>query len=226
MTNPSVVYVSFSLLIAAFRGFVQGMVRALDGPGMMIIAFLDSSFLSLPEVNDLLIVGLSIGKTWPRIAYYVLLTAFGSVCGSFLLSLVGRRGGSLLKGKKPAPETVAWVKRLYARYGVLTLLIPSILPPPCPFKIFVISAGAFGIRWPAFLAAVVFGRTIRYSIWGILAFHYGAAVSRYMETNLPGIGLSLLGLLLFALGIVFTVNLLRARHGRSKDGQNPRLNPE
>ncbi len=208
--------IHIALFIAAIRDFAQRLALALDGPGLMIIAFLDSSFLSLPEVNDLLIVGLSIGKTWPRIAYYVFLTTFGSVCGSFLLYLVGRRGGNFLLGKRIIPEKVDRAKELYAKYGMLTLLIPSILPPPCPFKIFVISAGALGIRWPVFLAAVVMGRTIRYSIWGILAYLYGAAVTRYVERNLTEIGLFLLGVLILILGTLITVSLIRARRERLK----------
>jgi membrane protein YqaA with SNARE-associated domain len=69
---------------------------SLGGPGLFLIALADSSFLSLPEGNDILIIVLSTGQTWDVMAYYVLMTAMGSVVGCFILFSLGRRGGNFL----------------------------------------------------------------------------------------------------------------------------------
>ena len=81
-------------------------------------------------------------------------------------------------------------EKLFNRYGILTVLIPSILPPPLPFKIFVLSAGVFRMSIFSFLAAIVIGRTIRYSIWGVLAVLYGNPVKRFMRRILRDVGIA------------------------------------
>ena len=151
----------------------SNLLSSLGGPGVMCLAIGDSSFLSLPEGNDLLIVVLSAGKSWGNMAYYVAMTITGSVLGCLLLYSVGRKGGSPMLRRKFSTEAIARAERLFERYGILTVLIPSILPPPMPFKIFVLSAGVFRLKVLEFLMAVAIGRTIRYSMWGILAVLYG-----------------------------------------------------
>jgi membrane protein DedA with SNARE-associated domain len=83
------------------------------------------------------------------------------------------------------------VQKWYQRHGILAVIIPSLLPPPTPFKIFVLSAGTFGISWPKFLTAVVIGRSIRYFSEGILAMVYGPAAIRFVQQNYGKLGLAL-----------------------------------
>ena len=114
---------------------------SLGGPGLFIIAFLDSSFLSFPEVSDLLIIWLTMQHR-SGCSYYALMTTLGSVAGCFALYCVARKGGEafLRKRFKPAARRArAW--RMFRRYGLLAILVPSLLPPPMPFKIFVLAAG-------------------------------------------------------------------------------------
>jgi membrane protein DedA with SNARE-associated domain len=82
-------------------------------------------------------------------------------------------------------------------------MISSFLPPPTPFKIFVLTAGVFRLNKIEFLIAVVIGRTIRYSIWGILAALYGNSVRIYMQKNLSLMGMILFGCFALAVGISF-----------------------
>jgi membrane protein YqaA with SNARE-associated domain len=79
--------ISIHPLIASAGNLIRHIGGILDGPAMFLIALLDSSFLSIPEGNDILIVGLSIGKAWSRIAYYVAVTAAGSITGHRLAAL-------------------------------------------------------------------------------------------------------------------------------------------
>ena len=189
--------------LTKLSGTIGGFISSLGGLGVMVIAIADSSFLSLPEGNDLLIVILSTGKSWGNMIYYVGMTIIGSVMGCLLLYTVGRRGGSPVLRRRFSERSIARAERLFARYGVLTVLIPSILPPPMPFKIFVLCAGVFRLKTLEFLTAILIGRTVRYSMWGILAVLYGNSVKEYMQENLHVVGMVLFGI--FALVIAGTV---------------------
>jgi membrane protein DedA with SNARE-associated domain len=159
----------------------------------MCLAIADSSFLSLLEGNDLLIVVLSAGRSWGNMAYIVGMTIIGSVIGCLLLYWIGRKGGSPMLRRKFSPQNIDRAERLFERYGVFAVVIPSILPPPTPFKVFVFSAGVFRLGTMEFVTGVLIGRTIRYSMWGILAMLYGNSVKLYMQQNLKAIGMILFG---------------------------------
>src|SRR6059036_4255421 len=146
----------------------------------MALAVCDSSFISLPEVNDLLLMTFAINEP-DSMVKFALLTTLGSVIGCALLYAVGRKGGEAFLRRSFADERLARVQSWYRRQGVLAVIVPSLLPPPTPFKIFVLSAGTFGISWPKFLTAVVIGRGIRYFSEGLLAVIYGPAAIRSEE---------------------------------------------
>ena len=170
---------------ARIWGSISGGISTFGGLGVMLLAIGDSSFLSVPEGNDLLIVVLSAGKSWSTMAYYVAMTTIGSVLGCILLYFVGRKGGSPLLKRRFSQVKIDRAEELFNRYGIRdSLLIPSILPPPLPFKIFVLSAGVFRMNVLSFLTAIVIGRAMRYSIWGVLAVLYGNPVKRFMQQHL------------------------------------------
>ena len=155
----------------------------------MVLAMCDSSFVSLPEVNDVLLMTFAINEPESMVKF-ALFTTLGSVIGCSLLYAVGRKGGDAFLQKTFANEKLAKVQKWYQRHGMLAVIVPSLLPPPTPFKLFVLSAGTFGISWPKFLTAVVIGRSIRYFAEGILAVMYGPAAIRYVRQNFGKIGLA------------------------------------
>jgi membrane protein DedA with SNARE-associated domain len=193
------------------------LIERFGGLGMMLLAIGDSSFFTFPEVNDILIVVFSIGKPWRQVAYYDAMTILGSVIGCLLLYSVGRKGGSPILRRRFSKRNIERAERLFEKYGVLTVVIPSILPPPMPFKIFVLSAGVFRLNWSQFLIAVVIGRTLRYSIWAILAVLYGDSVKQYMQKNLNMIGMVLLGF--FAIALVGSIAFYWHRRKESGNGK-------
>jgi membrane protein YqaA with SNARE-associated domain len=188
-------------LLAKLGSYIYALVTGFGGLGVLILAIGDSSFLSVPEGNDLLIVILSAGGSWKNMIYYVGMTITGSVIGCMLLYYLGRKGGSSLLRRRFSKKSIERAERLFKRFGILTVVIPSILPPPMPFKIFVLSAGVFRLKAPVFLAAVAIGRTLRYAMWGILAVLYGNAVMEYMQKNLDVIGKILLGCFVLVIGV-------------------------
>jgi membrane protein YqaA with SNARE-associated domain len=158
------------------------------GIGMMVLAICDSSFISLPEVNDLLLMTLSI-KYPEETLKFSALTTIGSVIGCSLLYIVGRKGGGKFMLRRFGEERLRRVCQWYAKYGMLAVIVPSILPPPTPFKIFVLSAGTFGMSWPRFLIAATVGRSVRYFSEGFLAAWYGEAAIDFVKQNFGIIGI-------------------------------------
>jgi membrane protein YqaA with SNARE-associated domain len=151
-------------------------------PAMIIIGALDSSLLSLPEINDYLVVGRCF--KYPSAAFYFpLFAATGSVIGCHILYTIVRRGGQAVLRKRFPLQSIKRVERAYERFGFFAIAIPAILPPPLPFKIFVATAGALEYpRWK-FLLTVMIARSLRYYVEGILAVYYGRRVLLFMKDN-------------------------------------------
>jgi membrane protein YqaA with SNARE-associated domain len=178
------------------------------GPfGLMVLAICDSSFLSLPEVNDVLLMTFSIRQP-DRMVTFAAMTTLGSVIGCAMLFAVGRGSGAAFLRRRARRDMSAGptghIQGWYERYGMLAVIVPSLLPPPAPFKMFVLSAGAFGISWPRFLVAVGIGRSIRYFAEGILAVMYGEQAIAFVHANFPTIGIAVsLGIIGSAIFFVF-----------------------
>ena len=162
--------------------WVKGFAATLGGPGLFIIAFLDSSLLSFPEVVDLLLMGLVIQHK-ERVLYYALLSTLGSIAGCFVLYGLAWKGGEAFLRRRFDGRHIDRALRLFQRYGLLAVAIPSILPPPVPFKIFVFAAGVARVPPPRFFAAVALGRGVRYFGEAFLALWYGEAAIAFLKSN-------------------------------------------
>ena len=182
---------------------VIGLPIYLAAPAMIIIGALDSSLLSLPEINDYLVVGRCF-KDPSAAFYFPLFAAAGSVLGCHVLYSIVRRGGQAVLRKRFPLASIKRVERAYERFGFLAIGIPAILPPPLPFKIFVATAGALEYpRWK-FLLTVMIARSFRYYVEGILAVFYGRRVLLFMKDN-GLIVISIVGALLLVAGIVYLI---------------------
>jgi membrane protein YqaA with SNARE-associated domain len=142
------------------------------GPGLFAVAFLDSSFLSLPEVNDILVVTF-VMQHKERLVYYALMSTLGSLAGCFLVYLAGLKGGEAFLQRRFSAGRVKRGMNAFRRYGWLAILVPALLPPPAPFKIFILLAGVTRVRPRTFALAITIGRGLRYSVEGLLAVWYG-----------------------------------------------------
>src|SRR5580765_6416706 len=116
--------------------YVLGLPLYLAAPAMILIGALDSSLLSLPEINDYLVVGRCFKHPSAAI-YFPLFAALGSVIGCLALYTIMRRGGQALLRRRFSRENIERAERAYARYGFLAIAVPALLPPTMPFKIFV-----------------------------------------------------------------------------------------
>lgn len=155
---------------------------AIGGPGLFLIAFLDSSFLSFPQANDLLIV-LMVAANPAWMTYYAGLATLGSLAGCLVIYELARRGGQAFVGRRMKASRVEWGVRLFERYGVLAILVPSLLPPPAPFKLFVLLAGVARMPRLAFTLSILVGRGARYFGIGLLTVWYGEQAMEFLQQH-------------------------------------------
>jgi len=157
--------------------FVAGM----GGGGLFLVAFLDSSVLSFPFVADALVIELSMQKP-ARMPYYAAMAAIGSLAGCVWLYLLAKKGGEAFfrrRGGAQASKAKQWVES----HAFLSAFIPAILPPPFPFKVFVLAEGVFQVPLGTFVLALLLGRGLRFFAEGILAVRYGDEVLRFLMNH-------------------------------------------
>ncbi|MCA1621325.1 MAG: VTT domain-containing protein [Acidobacteria bacterium] len=169
-------------LVLWLHDFISEVPIYVAGPAMVLIGALDSSLLSLPEINDYLVVARCYSDP-KSVFYFPLFAAAGSVLGCLLLYSIMRRGGQAVMRRRFSAENIARVEKAYARFGFLALAVPALLPPPMPFKIFVATAGALEYpRW-RFMLTIMIARSVRYFVEGALAVFYGERVIEFMKVN-------------------------------------------
>jgi membrane protein YqaA with SNARE-associated domain len=161
--------------------WLQAIVASAGGFGLFLIAFLDSSVLTFPVINDLLLIDLSI-RFPARMPYYAAMATLGSVTGCLLLYYLARKGGEAMFHKHAGPRAQhihAWINR----NGFLSILITALLPPPTPFKVFVIAAGALEMPMRTFVLGLLAARAIRFFGEGFLAIRYGDQAGHFLVTH-------------------------------------------
>jgi membrane protein YqaA with SNARE-associated domain len=200
--------------MASFLDWIKSIAVTLGAPGLFLIGFLDSSFLSFPEVNDLLLV-LMVTEHPHRMLAYATAATLGSLAGCLALYYVGRKGGEALIRRRFSSGTVDRTLEVIRRNGVLAILIPSLLPPPAPFKIFVLLAGVAGISARRFTTAIVLGRGARYYGEALLALFYGERALDFLEENSRLVALILLALVVAGAAAYWLWRKVRARAAQS-----------
>lgn len=192
---------------------LRALALAWGAPGLFLVSFLDSSFLPLPGITDILLI-VMVTRRKEALLLYVAATTAGSIAGCLMMHAVGRKGGEALVRRRFAGPRVEKTMRALQRHGVMSVLIPCLLPPPAPFKIFVLLAGAVGISAGRFAAAIAVGRGIRYLALGLLAVKFGDRASVYFAEHGAQASLALAG----ALGAGFAAYLVwsKARGRKSR----------
>ncbi len=197
---------SFAHLVTWLEQFIIGVPMYVAAPSMVLIGALDSSLLSLPEINDYLVV-MRCARDHKAVFYFPLFAAAGSVIGCMLLYTIVRRGGQAVLRRKFRAEHIERVERSYARFGFLALAVPALLPPPMPFKIFVATAATLEYpRW-RFMVTLMIARSVRYYIEGTLAVFYGEQVISFVKNY----GAAILGIVLLAAVVGLGIYFLKRR---------------
>jgi membrane protein YqaA with SNARE-associated domain len=164
--------------------------------GLFAVALLDSTFVPLPSSADALMLLLSTAHPRWMLLYAFMATA-GSAIGCWILYHISRRAGARALSKF-SPAKQKRVKDLIDRYDMLSVLVATLLPPPFPFKLFVITAGVFRFSITRFMIAVIAGRAFRFLLEGYFAVRYGAEAKLILAKYYPWIGAGLAVLILLA----------------------------
>ena len=159
------------LILDGWKEKMVAFAGGLGAPGLFLISFLDSSVLSFPIINDLLLVELAMQRP-ARMPLYALMAAIGSVLGCVLLYYLARMGGEAYFHRRAGHRAYA-IRHWVERNGFGGMLIAALLPPPTPFKIFVLAAGGFEAPMAGFTTAITLARLARYFLVGTLAVRYG-----------------------------------------------------
>jgi membrane protein YqaA with SNARE-associated domain len=174
--------------------WLQAIVAATGGLGLFLIAFLDSSVLTFPVINDLLLINLSI-RYPARMPFYAAMATLGSVGGCLLLYYIARKGGEAMFHKHAGPRARhihAWINR----NGFVSILVTALLPPPTPFKVFVVAAGALEMPVRTFVLGLLVARGIRFFGEGFLAVKYGDHASEFLIAHKLAVAGGTLGVVL------------------------------
>jgi membrane protein YqaA with SNARE-associated domain len=161
-----------------FKSWLKLTLPALGGVGLFISAFIDSSFVPLPLVTDLILVELS-SRHPVRMPYYAAMAALGSLGGCIWIYWLAREGGQAYYRKTQGNAT-GKIRKLIQSYPMASVFFPAVAPFPVPFKPFVIAQGVFQVPFVTFVIGTVAGRGLLFFVEGFLGARYGMAAKEFI----------------------------------------------
>ena len=165
----------------AFRSWLKLTLPALGGFGLLLSAFIDSSFVPLPLVTDLILMELS-SRHPARMPYYVAMAALGSLGGCIWIYWLARKGGQAYY-RKMQGHAPGRIRKLIQAYPMASILLPAVAPFPVPFKPFVIAQGVFQVPFVTFVIGTVVGRGLLFLFEGFLGARYGVAAREFIVSQ-------------------------------------------
>lgn len=199
---------------AQFPGWLRTTLPALGGLGICFGAFLDSSFMPLPLLTDLLVIELS-SRRPALMPYYAAMAAFGSLLGCIWIYFLARKGGQAYY-RKTQGHPPGRIRRLVQQYPMACVFLPAVAPFPVPFKPFVIAQGVFRVPLTTFIVGTFAGRGCLFFSEGFLGARYGEAAKQFvMNQKLASVAISLVLVVLFLL--IRRVPVFRSSENSQKD---------
>jgi membrane protein YqaA with SNARE-associated domain len=161
-----------------YKAWIMAVLAPLGGIwALFLIALIDAAFFGIPI--DPVFVFYS--ATEPRrILVFAVMASLGSALGSTVPYLIGYKGGEELVVKKIGQQRFARMHALSEQYGDLALIIPALMPPGFPFKVFVLMAGVTEMGYLHFLLSIFVGRLLRFLILGGLILAYGPEIFSFL----------------------------------------------
>jgi membrane protein YqaA with SNARE-associated domain len=160
-------------ILARYTAWIWGLLQHLGIWGVFAIAFADSALLGMPVDA---IVAAYVYQDRRRLLFYVVMASLGSALGSIPLYIIGYVGGETVLRKRISEERFLRIHRSFERHEFWALMFPGMLPPPMPFKIFVLAAAVFEMRFRDFLAAIFAGRFVRFFVLAMLTLWFGPQI--------------------------------------------------
>ncbi len=166
-------------ILARYTAWIWVLLQHLGIWGVFVIAFADSALLGMPVDA---IVAAYVYKDHGRLLFYVVMASLGSALGSIPLYIIGYLGGEKVLRKRISEERFLRIHRSFEDHEFWALMFPGMLPPPMPFKIFVLGAAVFEMRFRDFLAAIFAGRFVRFMVLSLLTLWFGPQIVGLMGT--------------------------------------------
>lgn len=164
-------------ILARYTAWILGLIKVLGIWGPFVIAFADSALLGMPVD---FVVATFVYQDRRRMLLYVAMASLGSALGSVPLYIIGYLGGEKVLRKRIPEERFQKIHQSFERNEFWALMFPGMLPPPTPFKVFVLAAAVFEMRFRDFLIAIFAGRFVRFFVLSVLVLVFGPQiVSRF-----------------------------------------------
>ncbi len=160
-------------ILSRYTVFVWGLLKPLGVWGAFGIAAIDAAFLGLPL--DPVVAGY-VYNDRSNFLLYAIMASAGSALGSLIIYAIGYEGGELLLRKRISKQRFDKIRHSFEKREFWALMIPSMLPPPAPFKLFVLSAGVFEMHFTQFLLSIFCGRMVRFLLLSVLTLFFGPHV--------------------------------------------------
>jgi membrane protein YqaA with SNARE-associated domain len=196
-----------TLLVLGIKSSLQTLLewlKAFGSLGLFGISLVDS-FIPLPGGPDVVMIGLS-ATTPVLMPLYAMAATAGSAIGCTLLYLGARRAG-VAALKRVTPQKRDRIENLLGRYDLIAVMVPAVLPPPFPFKPFVLCAGVFKLKTWRFIVAILIGRSVRFLVEGWLAIRFGGDANSIISRH----GWKVLVAVAVIAGAAFAFAYIRAR---------------
>ena len=161
-----------------FKSWLKLVLPALGGVGLLFSAFIDSSFVPLPLVTDLLLMELS-SRHPLRMPYYAAMAAFGSLAGCIWIYWLARKGGQAYYQKSHG-HPPGRIRKFIREYPMASVFLPAVAPFPVPFKPFVIAQGVFQVPFLTFVAGTLLGRGSLFFVEAFLGARYGSTAKQFL----------------------------------------------
>jgi membrane protein YqaA with SNARE-associated domain len=164
---------SIGHILARYTAWILGLMKLLGIWGPFVIAFADSALLGMPVD---FVVAKYVYEDHRRLLLYITMASLGSALGSIPLYILGYLGGEKVLRKRISEERFLKIHRSFEQHEFWALMFPGMLPPPLPFKVFVLGAAVFEMRFRDFLVAIFLGRLVRFGVLAMLVLWFGPQI--------------------------------------------------
>jgi membrane protein YqaA with SNARE-associated domain len=202
------------LSLSKYTGLIWAALKPLGAWGVFAIAGIDGMGIPLPGAVDVVVATYVYNK--PLLAWwYVIVASLGSTLGCLVLYFIGYQGGEVLLRKRMSPEKFERTRQSFENHRVLALMFPAMLPPPFPFKVFVLSAAVFEMKLSHFVVAILGGRSMRFAILAVLTIKFGPQFVQFMGTTVR----QHFGIVATVLAAIIVIAVLMKRMRRTPAGE-------